>query len=73
MTLVVGGTFGIINELGIIPAALAAVLKKFHTRQELAVPFLILIFALFDSFMGCAGAVHDLPTHDPSADFESRI
>lgn len=52
MTLVVGGTFGIINELGIIPAALAAVLKKFHTRQELAVPFLILIFALFDSFMG---------------------
>ena len=28
MTLVVGGTFGIINELGIIPAALAAVLDR---------------------------------------------
>lgn len=52
MTLVVGGTFGIINELGIIPAALAAILKKFSGRQELAIPFLILVFGLFDSFMG---------------------
>ena len=52
MTLVVGGTFGIINELGIIPAALAMILKKFHNNQEMAVPFLILVFGLFESFMG---------------------
>lgn len=52
MTLVVGGTFGIINELGIIPAALAAALKKFNKRQVLAIPFLVLVFGLFESFMG---------------------
>ena len=52
MTLVVGGTFGIINELGIIPAALAAILKKFNSKQDMAIPFLIFIFAAFDTFMG---------------------
>lgn len=52
MTLVVGGTFGIIYQLGIIPAALALVLKRFNGKQEWAVPFLMLIFGLFDSFMG---------------------
>lgn len=52
MTLVVGGAFGIINELGIIPAALAAILVKFDKKRELAIPFLILVFGLFESFMG---------------------
>ena len=52
MTLVVGGTFGIINELGIIPAALAIILKKFDKNREMAIPFLILVFGLFESFMG---------------------
>lgn len=52
MTLVVGGTFGIINELGIIPAALAAALRKFRKKQEMAIPFLILVLGLFESFMG---------------------
>ena len=52
MTLVVGGTFGIINELGIIPAALAIILKKFDKNWEMAIPFLILVFGLFESFMG---------------------
>ena len=47
MTLVVGGTFGIINELGIIPAALAAALRRFQKRQEMAIPFLILVLGLF--------------------------
>lgn len=52
MTLVVGGTFGIINELGIIPAALAAALQRFRKKQEMAIPFLILVLGLFESFMG---------------------
>ena len=67
MTLVVGGTFGIINELGIIPAALAIILKKFDKNREMAIPFLILVFGLFESFMGGSGALYHLPSHDTAA------
>jgi len=52
MTLVVGGAFGIINALGIIPAVLSAVMKKFENQKFLVIPLLVLVLALFDSFMG---------------------
>lgn len=52
MTLVVGGTFGIINKLGIIPYTLSIVLKKFNKKQEMIIPFLIFAIGLFESFMG---------------------
>jgi len=52
MTLVVGGTFGIINKLGLITAALSSALKVFSKNKRLAVPALIFVFAIFDSFMG---------------------
>ena len=52
MTLVVGGTFGIINELGIIPAALAIILKKFDKEPGNGDPVPHSCFGLFESFMG---------------------
>ena len=52
MTLVIGGAFGIINRLGIIPALLSAAMGMFERRKRLAIPVLLLTLALFDSFMG---------------------
>ena len=35
-----------------LSAALAIILKKFDKNREMAIPFLILVFGLFESFMG---------------------
>lgn len=52
MCFVVGGTFGIVNKLGILPAVLSTALKKFQKQKNLAIPVIVLALALFDSFMG---------------------
>lgn len=52
MCFVVGGAFGIVNTLGILPAVLSTALNKFKKKKSLAIPIIVLALALFDSFMG---------------------
>ena len=52
MTMTVGGTFGVIDRLGIIPAAVEVARNRFQNNRYLAIPILLLCFAVLDSFLG---------------------
>ncbi|WP_394978672.1 YfcC family protein [Candidatus Allofournierella excrementavium] len=52
MTMAVGGTFGVIHRLGIIPAMVSFASKSFRTNRLLAIPILLLCFSALDTFLG---------------------
>ncbi len=52
MTMAVGGAFGVIDRLGIIPAAVELARNKFSRNRFMAIPVLLFCFAGLDTFIG---------------------
>lgn len=52
MTLFVGGTFAVVQKIGLIPAMVESMAKRYATKGVWAIPVLFFIFALIDCFIG---------------------
>ncbi|HCS2231409.1 YfcC family protein [Enterobacter hormaechei] len=52
LTLVIGGTFAVIRETGLLEVAISRLAYKLQNRGLLIVPVLIFVFATIDTFIG---------------------
>ncbi|WP_152348546.1 YfcC family protein [Brevibacterium sp. CFH 10365] len=48
----VGAAFEVINRIGIIPAMVESLARRFSTKRTLIIPVLVFVFALIDAFIG---------------------